>query len=483
MSGPSVTRRLSRLQGLKAVVLGHWLLGACGVLTFALSQSDCGFPSYGFTPTATSGSSGVPPAAGTGGSGAVAGSLGGNGDSAGADVGAAGDAGASGSASCLYEPYVPYPDHCFDNFTGDDETGLDCGGPVCPPCETKQQCIHDSDCASGTCTPASTTCTQVVALQYMSIVADAFTNGPKFRLLITYMDSKVTALSALRVRYYFNHNGVTEPVIARDTQATLSSAGAVMDISDKMNALVHRLAPGLPAQKGGQITDSYVELTFSSEFQLAAGATLDITADIVAGSADVPFQQSSHYSFLNVGGLTPTDGITVFRDSQRVWGLEPPLAVFPDCAFAAGVNLGGPRVTLGAKNDGPTLAAADANLTFTGMLYSSATPKPFPSADANTTQMLSSAFTFTSTDTATWNVPSGKYWLYAWLTSAAAADSGQLSVQDTPLDKFYGLQKTSGAGWAQIGPYAIQVADGTLRMSATGKVNVAGLALYSPQQP
>ena len=382
----------------------------------------------------------------------------------------------------MYQTPVTYPPHCFDNFTGDNETGVDCGGGDCLPCETKQPCVHDSDCASGTCTPASTTCSQVLALQYMSIVADAFTNGPKFRLVISYLDTKATTLSALRIRYYFNHNGVTEPVIARDIQATLDSGGSVMDISTKMSALVHRLPPGLPAQKGGQVSDSYVELTFSSAFQLAAGATLDITADIIAGSADVPFQQASHYSFANVGTLTPTDAITVYRDQQRLWGLEPPLTVLPDCAYAGGVNLGGPGVTLGASGEGPALVAAGDNLTFTGTLYSSATPKPFPATDANTTKMLSSAFTFTSTDSATWSVPSGKYWLYAWLTSAGSADSGLLSVQDTPLDKFYGLQKSSGAAWGQLGPYQIAVTDDMLHMSASGKVNVAALALYR-QQP
>ncbi|MEO8905201.1 MAG: hypothetical protein ABI488_22180 [Polyangiaceae bacterium] len=464
--------------------MGGWLLGAGCVLTLIASLNDCGFPNYDFAPTPSGGVDGssggtAGTTGGKGGSGASAGTSGSSGSAPVGDAGAAGasgapgNAGASGSAPCVYPTPITYPDHCFNNLIDDKETGLDCGGPDCLPCEANQQCVHDTDCASGTCTPGSATCSQVLALQYMSIVTDAFTDGPKFRLVINYMDAKATALSDLSIRYYFNHNGVAEPVIALDTQATLDQM-----MSIQVNAVVHRLPPGPPAKNGGQVTDSYLELTFPSAVQIAAGGKLDLTADIIAGSSGVKFQQSSHYSFSNVSALTATDAITVFRKGQRAWGMEPPLATFPDCAYARGVNLGGPSVTLGANRQGPTLAAPDAEVTFTGTPYSSTTPTPFPATDANTSKMLSSAFTFTNSDTATWSVPSGRYWLYAWLTSAAGSDSGLLSVQDTPLDAFSGLQRASGAGWAQVGPYPIEVTDDMLRASATGKVNVAGLALY-----
>ncbi|MEP7051193.1 MAG: hypothetical protein ABJB12_12615, partial [Pseudomonadota bacterium] len=229
------------------------------------------------------------------------------------------------------------------------------------------------------------------------------------------------------------------------------------------------------------ITDSYLEISFSSALQLGPGASLDLTTDIVAANPDVPFQQSSHYSFANVGALTRTDTITVFRDQTRVWGMEPPLTVLPDCAFAGGVNLGGPSLTLGPNAEqGPTLAASTSNeaLTFSGTLYSSTTTKPLPWTDANTTKMLSSAFTFTSADTAAWSILDGQYWLYAWLTSGPSTDSGVLSAQGMPLDKFYGVQRNSSAGWARLGPYPISVTDQALQLSAAGKVNVAGLELY-----
>jgi hypothetical protein len=111
----------------------------------------------------------------------------------------------------------------------------------------------------------------------------------------------------------------------------------------------------------------------------------------------------------------------------------------------------------------------------------SSSPKPFPATDADTTTLLASAFILTGSDSATWSVPKGRYWAYAWLTSAAGTDVGTLAIQDNPADKFIGFQPASGAGWAQLGPYAIEVSDGSLGLSATGKVNVAGLALYRAQ--
>jgi hypothetical protein len=230
----------------------------------------------------------------------------------------AGDAGALG---CVFPAATTYPAHCLDNTLGNGETDVDCGGG-CVPCRTP-----------------------ILTLQYMSVVADASTNAPRFRLLLTYVGKGSTALSDIRIRYYFNHNGVTEPVIPLDTQATLDPGGGQMDIADKVSWSIHRLPLGPPDSKGNT-TDSYLEINFGSSASLNAGAKLDLTQDIVAGSADTLFDQTSHYSFLNVGGLARNDKITVYDVEQRILGVEPPLRVLPDCAFAAGVNLGGPSVTI-----------------------------------------------------------------------------------------------------------------------------------------
>jgi hypothetical protein len=333
-----------------------------------------------------------------------------------------------------------------------DETGVDCGG----------------DCAPCLLNP-------ILTLQYMSIVADASTSAPKFRLLLTYVGTGSTTLADIRIRYYFNHNGVTEPVIALDTRATFDPGGAQTDITSKVSWSIHRLPLG-PLDAKGHKTDSYLEIQFSSMASLNAGAKLDLTQDFVAGSADTLFDQTSHYSFANVGALASNNAITVYDGEQRILGVEPPLIVLPDCAFAAGVNLGGPSLVI----DRQTLEASGDQLTFTGEPYSDSASKPLPATDAATTELLSSAFPLASTDTATWTVSNGRYWAYAWLTSAASADTGTLSIQDNPADKFFGVQKSSGAGWALLGPYMIQVSGGSLSLSATGTVNVAGLELFRP---
>ncbi len=49
---------------------------------------------------------------------------------------------------------------CGDNMVDGDETDVDCGGPLCTPCNTGKHCLVDKDCRSkicsaGTCAAAS----------------------------------------------------------------------------------------------------------------------------------------------------------------------------------------------------------------------------------------------------------------------------------------------------------------------------------------
>ena len=463
MSGPNYPRRQPRVRGSSRITFGHWVLSSAFGLVLVAGQSNCGFPNYGYAALvggagagATSGSSGADVQGGSsalgggGSSGSGAGVSGGGGaDGGAADAGTGGEAGAPG---CVYPAPVTYPAHCFDNAMGGDETGVDCGGADCVPCQLNP----------------------ILKLQYTSIVTDVSTSTPRFRLLLTYVGTGSTPLADIRIRYYFNHNGVTEPVIPLDTQATFDPGNAQMNIESKVRWSIHRLPLGPPDTKGHK-TDSYLEIQFTSSASLNAGAKVDLTQDIVAGSTDALFDQTSHYSFSN-GVLASNNAITVYDGEERVLGVEPPLNVLPSCAFAAGVNLGGPSVVIG----GQTLEASADRTTFLGAPYSSATPQPLPATDAATTKLLSSAFPLTSTDTAIWTVPNGQYWAYAWLTSAASADTGTLSIQDNPADEFFGVRNGAGAGWALLGPYLIQVSDGSVVLSATGKVNVAGLELFRP---
>ena len=72
-------------------------------------------------------------------------------------------------------PVCVTPETCTDGIKNQDETDVDCGGDVCPPCPIEGECIEDEDCTAPqrcvalTCVdpPAGDTCDD-------PIVADAF---------------------------------------------------------------------------------------------------------------------------------------------------------------------------------------------------------------------------------------------------------------------------------------------------------------------
>lgn len=442
--------------------------------------TNCTFPEYDFNPAGGAGGAGEGGTVAGGGSGAGTaasggGAAGGTAAGNGGDAGeaSAGEAGAGGTEpGCVTPTPAKHAMHCFNQQLDAGETAVDCGGDECPACSTAVGCLANSDCVTGVCSP-SKTCKQILTLDYSPIDANAFTRGPKFNLTITYLDeADFIPLKSISIRYYFAHNGVSEPVLSLESQATIDPGGALVDISDKMSSRIYRLPAG-PADQRGRKTDSYVEMTFSANSSLSNGGKLAVTQNVVASSADTPFDQQTHYSFTNGGGQS-YQAITVYVDGKLVWGIEPPLTVHPDCAFVTGVNFAGPALQV----DGlPIAAGADERISFDGNVFDEGEAKLVPAAEAATTQLVSSAFTF-ATDTVTWSVPNGKFWAYAWMTSADATDTGTLSIQDNPTDKFVGVQRGSGAGWSLSGPYPIDVLDNTLTLSATGMVHVAGLKLY-----
>jgi hypothetical protein len=60
------------------------------------------------------------------------------------------DAGAAGSGAAGSGGAGP-ASFCHDGQTGENETGLDCGG-LCPPCDAGQGCVDTTDCTSKVCT-------------------------------------------------------------------------------------------------------------------------------------------------------------------------------------------------------------------------------------------------------------------------------------------------------------------------------------------
>ncbi len=480
MPGPNSRQRSSPRRGRNAHELRRWAIGPGCALVLSASQSSCSFPDYTFgfglgvagaAGSAASSAGGVAGESGTVSAGSTNG-----GASTNPSGGASADSGAAGaddSDGCVYPSPVTYPGHCFDSSSGDGETGVDCGGADCAACSGADACLSNRDCASGVC-GGGNICAQILSMQSTSYDSSADTRAPKFAVTFKYLASDLPTLDRFKIRYYFNHNGVTEPVIAQDVGARLNAN----DISGKVSGKVHRFPLG-PRDHNQHQTDSYLEIWFSAQSVLSAGTTVTVTADVVAGSPDLPFNQTINYSF-TAGGPAPNQAITIYRandfgSDQRVWGIEPPLTLIPDCSFADGVNLAGGAV----KVDQHQLSAAGDQLTFTGTPYDTNQSAPYPDTDPATSKVLNSGFPFTGSERATWRVQPGSYWAYAWLSSNGT-NSGTLTIQDEPADKFYGLQKSAGAGWALIGPYAIKVgADGIVELGAVGFVNLAGLELFN----
>jgi len=500
MFGPGRAGRQARHQLSSGLGRLAAVLGACCAL--GVAASDCSFPAYDFARAGAGGvgdgSAGAGLTAGFAGGG-IGGTSGGNagvsgsganagkgGAGAGTPSGTSGEGGLAGEAgdsgapgvACAFPATLAFPVHCSNVKQDSGETGIDCGGP-CAPCSGSEACASNADCASNVCTSAKT-CSPILSLAYKAIVSDTFTRGPKFNLVLTYLDTMSTPLPSLRIRYYFYHNqGVTEPVIALDTQAQFDPGNSQRDISTGVHYQIYRSPPG-PALSNGIVTDSYLEITFTNTALLTTSATLNLTQDIVSAStsANAEFQQTTHYSFIN-GGPLENHAITVYRGDQLIWGAPPPMNVLPDCAFVRGVNLNGPAVTSGSQ---ALQASADAGVVYSGGRFQNAVTL-LPMTDTGTTTLLHSGFVLGNA-TATWPVVNGKYWAYVWLVSDLTTNTGQLTLQGNPTDPFVSVYNTQNStfAWARMGPYSIDVVDGNVKLTGTGTVNVAGLELYQPLQ-
>jgi hypothetical protein len=413
-------------------------------------------------------------ATGSSGSGAVPG---------GGGAGEAGSAGTSGGEPCVFPVPVTYPGHCSNNSAGDGESDTDCGGPECAPCSGDQVCVNNSDCLSAQCA-ATKTCVPLISLTYEPIELAALTPTPKFRLNISYLDTVSRSLRELSIRYYYNHNSLTEPIIGLDSQATIDIGGMNMqtDISKNVLTSVHRFPPG-PKDANGLVTDSYLEIAFNDSTTVTKGTKFVITQSLLAASSDQRFDQNSHYSFTRASTPVVSQSITVYRGGQRLWGVEPPIALFPDCAFALGANMNGPALTVSGRS---LAAESEAQFTFSGgAAYSNTSAKMLPSTDMATTTLLSTARTLNTADSANWPVPNGKYWAYAWLVSTVGSDNGTLLIGASPADRFFGtltMGSPAIARWALIGPYPFEVTSGSLTLAVDGSVHLAGVKLYEAER-
>jgi len=454
-------------------------------LALSAGLNNCSFPTYG-VPNAAAGS-GAAGAGGFGVAGMNASGTGGVGGSGvgGSDVGGAGiggiggryTAGAGGAVAgaggepCQYPSPVIFPAHCFDQKAGEEESGLDCGGSECAPCSGDQTCTRAADCLSERCS-SDGRCVPIISLTYSAVEVGATTPMPKFQLSIIYLDTAVTSLDELTIRYYYNHKNVNEPVLGLDSQATIDPGNSQVDIGSFVTTSVHRFPLG-PVDAKGLTTDSYLEIGFNDSRTVTPGTKLTVNQDFVAGNAARLFDQNGHYSFSRVSGANTA--ITVYRAGRRIWGVEPPMVLLPECAFSGGVNINGPAL----KVSGESLSAEkDVAFTFDGCTTYSNSDTLLPATDKATSTLLGTGRGMDASESMVWPVPNGKYWAYAWLRSASGGDDGTLSFGDSSADPFIN-NMTGGARWALVGPYAIDVANKSLQLTVDGGIHLAGVKLYA----
>jgi hypothetical protein len=450
-----------------------WVLGA---VLLGLAGSGCSFPKYGFE-LGIGGSSGVGAAAGAGGVSGSSGGVGGEAGGGGSDSGAGGVAGSGamagvggalpgctavgGSGGALV-----LPSHCSNGKKDGDETGPDCGGPVCRTCFHTESCQHDSDCISNVCT-ATSTCAPLFDLQFKAVIAERNTNTLQFQLRLSYLGSPPLPLNTVLLRYYFARGDVADPVVPFSTQALVNGA---ISVAPQTQWKIVRVLPDPLA-----LADAYLEIGFTGSRTLIQGDVLELSQSIQNGSAAGRlFDQFTHYSFQNVTGYTPDEKVAVYRQGKLSWGTPPPYSLPQQCFFTA-VNFAGDAFSVSGLD---YLAGTAPLVQFDGALMHD-TSALVPAPDPAYVPMLESAIVL-DTASATLSVPNGAYWVYPYLVTGDGANVADLLIQGVGATSFAAESIAGGAAWAKVGPYPVTVKQHKLVLAASGgALRIAGIELYA----
>jgi hypothetical protein len=455
-------------------------------VALALFVSACGFPKYEFGASGASGASGsgaeIGGSAGSSAGSATGGDAGTGGGASGsggtAMGGAAGDSGGLpectiASAGMDAGSNATAPTHCFNNKKDGDETDVDCGGPSCRACygPTREACQHDTDCISGSC--MASTCDPLFELQAETVVAVSSTNTLQFLLRLQFLNPEPQANASLKdiaIRYYFSRaaGDVADPIVPYATIATLDS----MDVGQQTEWNIVRVLPM------NSLTDSYLEVTFTTSRSMLLNDTLELTQSIQDGSASGGmFNQNANYSYANQTTYADNTKIAVYYKGELVWG-TPPTFDRPEQCFYTAVNFAGNAFSAQGLD---YRAGSDPIVEFSGEVFHTNTT-PFPPTDSAYLPMLESALVLVDGQNATLSVPNGSYWLYAYLISGDGAETAQFFAQSNELDTFCAETVGAAPAWAKVGPYPVTVSNQKLVLSSSGTLRVAGLELYAAAQ-
>lgn len=474
-------------------------LGLGGALLLATAR--CTFPEYETAPAGGTSAA----EAGVGATSSVGGATGGMGARGGADTGGTilpgnGGSGTAGApeptggangdpecapeqfpvehcaASCLHR----YPDHCYDGTQTGDEVDVDCGGS-CQRC-TNEKCNVDADCLSGKCVAdesAELHCYAPLRVLHTAhdLTANVSTTAWSLKLINDEaVGGKRFALKDIKLRYYFQHAGVVEPLIVPATQSNLRLADGQAQELPKTTWTIERTEAA-----AGVVYDAYVEVGFGETGELFPGDSVQLYQQLLSGdTANSNFDQRAHYSFSKANN-SPSLHIGVFYAGQLVWGLEPRPAN-PRSCFFRGVNLNGPAVTVSGN---AWQSSTEANVAPGSGLGVSQASTPFPAVTGGLATMMQTAFQLKAGAELSVPTDNGSYLLFFYAVSPG--DEGTPSTftvqgeEPVSASKFRAQAAATGQAWARLGPFRVNVTDGSVRVGVSaGSINVAGLELWYP---
>ncbi|HEY4105843.1 MAG TPA: hypothetical protein VGM44_18210, partial [Polyangiaceae bacterium] len=259
--------------------------------------------------------------------------------------------------------------------------------------------------------------------------------------------------------------------------ATIASLGppSAPDTIDETQHTEWNIERVLPTDS---VTDSYLEISFTTPASMLLNYRLDLTQSIQDGTAGGGmFNQDANYSFGSQPTYADNTKIAVYYKGELVWG-TPPAFDRPEQCFYTAVNFAGDAFSAQGLD---YRASSDPILEFSGDVFHTTTT-PSPPVDAAYLPMLESAIVLDDGQSATLHVPNGSYWLYAYLISGDGDETAQFLVQNEKQDTFSAETVGAVPAWARVGPYAVTVSDQKLVLSSTGKLRVAGAELYAAAQ-
>jgi hypothetical protein len=465
----------------------------------ALGSTQCTFPQYDLNRDGLSGAGNggsgaeggsVIPSSGTGGTSAMGGTAGTEGGTRADPVGGGGgEGGTPPDPECAPEQWPVdkcadtclhrFPDHCYDGDQSGDESDVDCGGS-CQGC-TYERCEMNDDCLSGSCRaagPDPAVCAPPLGLDYIAHEGNASVSTTAWSLTLTNEQAdggSTYNFRDLKLRYYFQRDGVTEPLALLSPQTILKLAAG-----DSREISATRTIVREESTVDG-VYDAYVEIGFTESGQLFPGDQVLLYQQLRSGDpARSNFDQRTHYSFDKNGG--PSLHITVFYKDRLAWGLQPQ-PNHPRACFARAVDLNGQTTTVNGQT---WETSSDAKVTTTGTGVSPSSVDLNPPASSSLAKVLGNWTHLQAGQNLTLPVENDAYLVYLYAVSPSTADNSasHFTLQGEEPDSSGGFMGNidDGQAWVRLGPYRVTVTDQRLVVGvSSGAVNFAGLELWYPE--